>query len=195
VWFTQDRRGIAGALAVFPLPGGRGVGLVPVRHKSFDRPERLHAGWQALLDSDPRIARVVGYRSFPGDFVHIRRPWGHARRYGAAGAMLLGDAAHPVSPAGGQGANMSVADALALADVLSNNGADALSEYERRRRPANARSMRFTRIAAGALSLPPALTGRLLPMAIEELGRRPEWFGEVLRRAAMAFQERPKPAA
>jgi len=42
---------------------------------------------------------------------------GHAPRYGAAGAVVMGDAAHPVSPAGGQGANMSIADARALAEL------------------------------------------------------------------------------
>ena len=189
MWFSRKHGVLVMALALFPLPRGRGVGLVPVRHEALEHPRRLKARWRALVASHPLVAEVAGDRAFAEDFAHVRRAWGHARRYGAAGAMLIGDAAHPVSPAGGQGANMSVADAAALADVLVRLPSDALAEYERHRRPANARSMRFTRAAAAVLSLPASLTARLAPLAIHELSRRPQWFDAVLRSAAAAFRE------
>jgi len=66
----------------------------------------------------------------------------------------MGDAAHPVSPAAGQGANMSVADARVVAELALGNRSNLLAEYERRRRPANARSISATRAAALILSLP-----------------------------------------
>ncbi|MEO1433425.1 MAG: NAD(P)/FAD-dependent oxidoreductase [Cyanobacteria bacterium J06633_8] len=50
---------------------------------------------------------------------------------------LLGDAAHPMSPSLGQGANSSFEDAWVLADCLSNssNIIEALDNYEQRRIP------------------------------------------------------------
>ena len=48
--------------------------------------------------------------------------------------VLLGDAAHPMSPFRGEGANMAMLDALVLADALLNRGTTlegALSSYER----------------------------------------------------------------
>jgi 2-polyprenyl-6-methoxyphenol hydroxylase-like FAD-dependent oxidoreductase len=53
----------------------------------------------------------------------------------------MGDAAHPVSPAGGQGANMSIADARALAEIAVRNPSQLLEEYEYRRRKDNERSL------------------------------------------------------
>ena len=50
---------------------------------------------------------------------------------------LLGDAAHPMAPAIGQGANSSFEDAWVLADCLSNKSkiGEALANYEQRRIP------------------------------------------------------------
>ena len=51
--------------------------------------------------------------------------------------VLLGDAAHPMAPAAGQGANSSFEDAWVIADCLSNasNISEALTNYEQRRIP------------------------------------------------------------
>src|SRR5688572_410503 len=105
-------------LGTLPIPGGRGAGLVGVRGRAFNANPSVAASWAEFCAIDPRIRQVVGDRRFPDDFAYIRRPWGHAPRYGTDGAVLMGDAAHPVSPAGGQGANMSVADARVLAELF-----------------------------------------------------------------------------
>ncbi|MEI6662354.1 MAG: FAD-dependent monooxygenase [Comamonadaceae bacterium] len=55
---------------------------------------------------------------------------------------LLGDAAHPMLPFLGQGAGMAIEDAFAMADVLqqsTNDDADALERFARRRWKRNAR--------------------------------------------------------
>jgi 2-polyprenyl-6-methoxyphenol hydroxylase-like FAD-dependent oxidoreductase len=188
VWFSIERGMLAMGLASFPQPRRRAVLLAPIRHKTLDDESRLKARWRRLLAANPLAAEIVGDLDFPGSFAAVRRPWGHAARYGAAGAFLIGDAAHPVSPAGGQGANMSVADAVALADALVRHPSDALRRYERRRRPANARSLFFTRAAAAVLLLPPSLTGRLAPAALRALRARPGGFENLLRSASLAFQ-------
>lgn len=191
VSFARGGRGRRAAVAAFPLPAGRGVGVLYARHATLDRPDRLDAGLGALRDSDPGVAQILGDRRAPDDFAHVRRPWGHAPHYGAPGAFVLGDAAHPVSPAGGQGANMSVADAVALADVMLDEAEmDPVGAYERRRREPNRRSMRFTRLAAPVLSLPAFLTAPLLPLALGALARKPDRFARILRTASTAFTER-----
>lgn len=171
--------------------------------------------WERFRSCDPVIALITGNRAFPEEFAHIRRAWGHAPSYGGAGAFLIGDAIHPVSPAGGQGANMSVADSLALADILGRPGSSVsphwrrqseprdrersalrdreLSEYSRRRRPANRRSLMFTRITAGVLSMPPwffpaPLVEALVKWVYPNLGL-PRY---ILSLASTAFQERPR---
>ncbi len=58
-----------------------------------------------------------------------------ARRYARGRVVLVGDAAHPTTPNLGQGANMAIDDAIALARALRDEDAmeDALARYERER--------------------------------------------------------------
>jgi len=180
----------AGILAVgmLPVPDGRGVGIAAVRPRLLDDPPRVQAAWQMLVESEPNLASIMAGRNFPQDFQRVRRPWGHAGRYGAAGALLMGDAAHPVSPAGGQGANMSVADGRAIAELVLAGERNLLAAYERIRRPANRRSMRFTRAASFAFGL----TDRLFPNAALfwlawQVARRPWLATRGLHAVSTAF--------
>jgi 2-polyprenyl-6-methoxyphenol hydroxylase-like FAD-dependent oxidoreductase len=159
------------ALAAIPLPRGRGVALAVVHGKKFRDAKSTAQDWKRFRERAADLDVIAGARRLPEDFVRIQRPWGHAERYGIPGAALLGDALHPVSPAGGQGANMAMHDARVLADLLLARDADLLGAYERRRRPANARSVAITRRAAfffeliqrgGLLSLP----ARMLPFIV-----------------------------
>jgi 2-polyprenyl-6-methoxyphenol hydroxylase-like FAD-dependent oxidoreductase len=49
--------------------------------------------------------------------------------------MLIGDAAHAVSPNSGQGASMALEDAMLLARLLRDTPATAFADFERARRP------------------------------------------------------------
>jgi 2-polyprenyl-6-methoxyphenol hydroxylase-like FAD-dependent oxidoreductase len=189
VWLNPRRiqSGIFALLAM-PFPQGKSAGLVTARSAIFDNLERAQEEWQRFVSADPAMRPVTGSRKLPADFVRVRRAWGHAPRYGCTGALLLGDAAHPVSPAGGQGANMSVADACALAEIVLSNHPQPLAEYERRRRPANQRSLLFTRVAARVIGLPNWCL-RLLPFGPRQVMGRPWIARRFVQTAATAFQE------
>ncbi len=141
-----------GLVVVAPLPGGRYRVVATVD----DAPERPgFADVQRLLDERgpvtgaPRVDEVVWSSRFR---VHHRV----AKCYRAGRILLAGDAAHVHSPAGGQGMNTGIQDAVALgralAAVLGGRAAESqLDEYERTRRPVAERVValtdRITRVA------------------------------------------------
>lgn len=125
----------AGLTVVAPLPGDifRIVAPVP------DAPEEPSAQFiQQLLDE-----RGLG----AGRMVVTEVIWGSRFRihhrvadsYRAGRLLLVGDAAHVHSPAGGQGMNLGIQDGVALADalaaVLSGAPDSVLDEYSAARRP------------------------------------------------------------
>lgn len=144
------------AVGCLPWPGGRGVLLIPLPHVRAEA--LLHntpeAFWTTLSKLSPLAMTFSEQLKFPGDFRHFRRPFGHAPRYVADGAAIIGDAAHPVSPAGGQGANAAIWDALTLADVAhealtaDDVSRKRLSRYEALRRPRNRDSLAITKRVA-----------------------------------------------
>jgi 2-polyprenyl-6-methoxyphenol hydroxylase-like FAD-dependent oxidoreductase len=124
----------AGMVVVAPLPGGvhRIVATVD------EAPEVPDVAFvQALLDSrgpersPVRVAELLWGSRFR---VHHRL----AERYRAGRVLIAGDAAHVHSPAGGQGMNVGILDATALAGALvaALQGDDsALDAYGQARRP------------------------------------------------------------
>jgi 2-polyprenyl-6-methoxyphenol hydroxylase-like FAD-dependent oxidoreductase len=176
------------AVGTLPAPGPRAVGVVPVRPRIFDDLPRAQAAWRGFVEREPGLTMLIGSRQFPDDFQRVRRPWGHAPQYGGRGALLMGDAAHPVSPAGGQGANMSIADGRALAELILAGERDLLAAYDWRRRKANRRSLLFTRGAAFVLGLPEWLFCRLPASSMARLTvRRPSLIARLIRMAATAY--------
>lgn len=124
----------AGMVVVAPLPDGvhRVVATVDVA------PEQPDAAFvQSLLDArgpEQERAVVEGLLWSSRFRVHHRI----AERYRAGRVVLAGDAAHVHSPAGGQGMNAGILDAVRLADALGEALAgrvDALDAYGAERRP------------------------------------------------------------
>ena len=183
-WWKESGIFLMGAA---PFPGGRGAGLIPTRPRALEDRDRAARDFDRFLARNPGARTLFADRRFPEDVFRVRTGYGHAERYGIPGVFLLGDAAHPVTPAGGQGANLSVNDAASLAELLLGAHPRPLEEYERQRRPAAERSLRLSRGAARALRIPDAVISRLAPLAFQLIGLQPRLFSPVVRLASTAF--------
>ena len=143
----DDESGLFG-VGFVPVPGGLSATVAAVRADRTDDSAALAGAWKSMLATATSPPEELHAVEFPGQFTRIGRRWGHAARYGAPGAVLLGDALHPVSPAGGQGANMAIADAVALSRLIIAGRPDLVRDYEAARRAPNDRGLRPTRLAA-----------------------------------------------
>lgn len=124
----------AGMVVVAPLPNG----LHRIVATVDEAPEQPDAAFvQALLDArGPQRERAVVHEVFWGSRFRVHHRVADAYRAGRI--LLAGDAAHVHSPAGGQGMNAGILDAMRLADALVQALAgrtDALDEYGAERRP------------------------------------------------------------
>jgi salicylate hydroxylase len=138
---------------VFPVRANQLVNYVgfvstaKLRTESWSAPgdpaalAREFAGWDPLVEA---IIAQVDTTFWWG--LYDREPlprWTHGR------LTLLGDAAHPMLPHVGQGANQAIEDAVALATILSTadtrTAARALQVYEQLRRERTARVQRSSR--------------------------------------------------
>jgi len=178
-------------LAGLARPSGIAAGLIAVRPRLFQNDLDVQLALDEFSASVPQVAQVLGSRRFPTDLAHVRVSWGHAARYGTEGALLIGDAAHAVTPAGGQGANMAIADARVVAEIALSHESQLVQEYERRRRPANARSMRLSLGATIGAAMPDWILAPLIPTAFRILNRWPKLFARGLRFTSTAFLDSP----
>jgi salicylate hydroxylase len=148
MWLGQGRHFLA-----FPVRAGKlinYVGFVPTDEQmkeSWTAPgdpdvlRRAFAGW------DPRIHPLLNEVQITFRWaLYDREPlptWTRQR------LSLLGDAAHPMLPHLGQGANQSIEDGMALATILAganrSNAPSALLAYERLRRERVAQVQRGAR--------------------------------------------------
>ncbi len=163
-----------GLVVVAPLPGGRHRVVATVD----DAPEHPSiADVQHLLDTrgpvtgPARVHEIVWSSRFR---VHHRL----ADRYRAGRILLAGDAAHVHSPAGGQGMNTGIQDAVvlghALAAVLGGRADDSqLDQYERTRRPVAERVVAFTHGMTRMATLRNPRSRAMRNAAIRVIGRIP----------------------
>ena len=179
-----------------PQPGGRTAFVFILSQKTregfFKNPSRFFEGLNHLT---PLGREIEKNDSFPKDFTIFKRPFGQAPRYVADGAAILGDAAHPVTPAGGQGANGSVADAAALGKIAlqafqkNDFSKEMLGRYEAKRRSANKRSLQFSIWANRVFRLFQIVPVEfLLPRFLKKVDQDLKMKRRFLRNVSRAFQ-------
>jgi 2-polyprenyl-6-methoxyphenol hydroxylase-like FAD-dependent oxidoreductase len=180
LYFSAD-----GVTVVAPLPGGRHR-IVATVDEAPEKPSL--ADVQALLDArGPRRqpARVdeVGWSS--RFRVHHRL----AAHYRSGRLLLAGDAAHVHSPAGGQGMNTGIQDAVALGHkltaVLQGAAETVLDEYEAERRPVAEEVVAFTHRMTRVATVGSAPLRGVRNTALRAL----DWIPAVHRTMAMSLSE------
>ena len=143
------------------LGRGQRIGLVPISERrlyvwtTFNSPYRTPPALATANDfrawfaqfSDERVQRVLAALPRPEEIIttEIEELW--AEEWARGRAVLLGDAAHAMTPNIGQGAGMAMEDAAVLAEELANTREieHALANYAERRRPRVATVMRISR--------------------------------------------------
>jgi 2-polyprenyl-6-methoxyphenol hydroxylase-like FAD-dependent oxidoreductase len=147
----------AGLTVIAPLPDGIHRVVAPVD----DAPDVPTAGCvqQILDDRGFGVSRTVVTELVWGSCFRIHHRVADTYRVGRV--VLAGDAAHVHSPAGGQGMNLGIQDAVALADALTDvlNGApdDVLDEYATTRKSFAAQVITLTDRLTRLATMPRAL--------------------------------------
>jgi 2-polyprenyl-6-methoxyphenol hydroxylase-like FAD-dependent oxidoreductase len=147
----------AGLTVVAPLPGDIFRIVAPVA----DAPEQPSAHYiQQILDSrGPGAGQMVVTELIWGSRFGIQHRV--ADTYRAGRLLLSGDAAHVHSPAGGQGMNLGIQDAVALAGALAGvlGGApdSTLDDYSAARRPIAQQVVEMTDRLTRLATLPRAI--------------------------------------
>ena len=122
-----------GSVESFPLPGGQRRWIVQT-DRPLDQPPRCLVSQLTLPRTGIRIAEADQIDESVFSFSPSRF---NCPRYSSGRIVLCGDAAHGMSPIGGQGMNTGFADAEFLAEVLSQiDPFPLLRDYNRFRRKA-----------------------------------------------------------
>jgi 2-polyprenyl-6-methoxyphenol hydroxylase-like FAD-dependent oxidoreductase len=160
-----------GLVVVAALPGGHHRVVATMD----DAPEQIDGGdVQALLDERTAAGATVTEVAWSSRFrVHHRV----ADAYRSGPVFLVGDAAHVHSPAGGQGMNTGIQDAVDLGDALhaalAGAGDAALDGYEARRRPVAQRVVALTDRATRMSTLNGGLARAARDVALSVMGHIP----------------------
>ncbi len=139
-----------GPVALLPLSDGRVSTVWTTTPEQAEELSNMPEDQMAALLIDATDS-VLGKLSASGPCGSFPLKSQHADRYVLDGLALVGDAAHAVHPLAGQGANLGLADARVLADVIAGALAGGehpgdlpiLRRYERARKVANKSMLHF----------------------------------------------------
>jgi len=167
----------AGMMVVAPLPGGVHRIVAPVD----EAPEHPSADYvQTLLDTrGPQRERALVQGIVWGSRFRVHHRV--ADTYRAGRVVLAGDAAHVHSPAGGQGMNVGILDAMRLADALVRSlagDAAALDAYGAERRPVAQQVVAMADAITRMATVRPALRA-LRNLLLRALSRLPAFRGRL----------------
>ncbi len=141
----------SGPFAILPLTGDRCRIVWTAPHAEAQALAALDDA-QFLIELRRRYGDQMGQLSLVGKRYVFPVQLMHSNRYALPGLALIGDAAHCCHPVGGQGLNLGIQDAVALAEVVKSahqrgeNIGDfrVLKRYERWRRIENLTILSFT---------------------------------------------------
>ena len=137
----------SGPFAILPLVPGGSLGhrsSIVWTERAEDVPHLLALDAEdARAEVERRFGLELGALALETPLKAYPLAFGIARRFAAERLALLGDAAHVIHPIAGQGLNLGLKDAAALAEAVADavrlgldpGGADVLAAYERARRP------------------------------------------------------------
>jgi 2-octaprenyl-6-methoxyphenol hydroxylase len=157
----------SGPFAILPLPGNRCRIVWTAPHAEAKALLELDDA-QFLAELTRRYGTQMGQLQLEGDRFMFPVQLMQSDRYVLPRLALVGDAAHCCHPVGGQGLNLGIRDAAALAEVLQTaqrQGEDigslqVLKRYERWRKPENSVILGFTDL------LDRTFSNNYLPIAI-----------------------------
>jgi 2-octaprenyl-6-methoxyphenol hydroxylase len=161
-----------GPMGVLPLPGNRCQVVWTAPHAEAKALQTL-APDEFLSHFDERTQHCFAGLEVISDRFLFPVQLMQSDRYSQPRLALIGDAAHCCHPVGGQGLNLGIRDAAALAEVLTTahrNGEDlgsptVLKRYERWRKPENWVILAFTDV------LDRVFSNRIAPIvAVRRLG-------------------------
>ncbi|MBD1904266.1 FAD-dependent hydroxylase [Funiculus sociatus GB2-A5] len=141
----------SGPMGVLPLPGNRCQVVWTAPHAEAKALKELDEK-EFLAELEHRTGRELGHLELDGDRYLFPVQLMHSDRYTLPRLALIGDAAHCCHPVAGQGMNLGIRDAAAIAQILQtahNSGEDigdirVLKRYERWRKTENLTILGFT---------------------------------------------------
>jgi 2-polyprenyl-6-methoxyphenol hydroxylase-like FAD-dependent oxidoreductase len=142
----------------------------------------LEAFKERLIAARPQLREHVNDLHAWDDTSHLDVRVDRLEKWWRTGLLCIGDAAHAMSPAGGIGINLAVADAVAAANILcgplrDNRLTDADLAKVQNRRELPTRIIQAGQVFIQNRAVEPNLTGDLAPIAVPKfVGRGPLQF-------------------
>lgn len=160
-----DLHADGGVMTMPQRPGVVGVAVLVSPHQlQLFQSGTMEARLETIWERAPLLQGMGCVNPKAAHLYRLHR--GHATRYIARGAALIGDAAHLTNPTAGQGMTMAIEDGAALARLTahllaarsSQSSIDlALLAYESERQPANRELVRWSHWMGRFFSAPGAM--------------------------------------
>lgn len=144
-------------LVTVPLPNGNVRVVIPLAHGQMAPKEPSVEYIQSMLEArgngrdGSKVEEIVWGSRFQVQSLIAERCYipsaSHDSGSSIGGVLLIGDAAHCHSPAGGQGMNLGIRDAISLGEALRlalNGDGDALSRFEKERQSVALKVIKMT---------------------------------------------------
>jgi 2-polyprenyl-6-methoxyphenol hydroxylase-like FAD-dependent oxidoreductase len=129
----------------------------------------------------PALAGHIGDLTSLDDIKLLTVSIDRLRQWARPGLLCIGDAAHAMSPVGGVGINLAIADAVATANLLADklhNGRVTLADLQavQRRRLWPVKVIQAFQVAVQNRIVDPALHGKVAPPALLRLVDAVPWL-------------------